>query len=198
MTTPQPAALPEHSAAIEQLKMAAANFERAASVPFVPNAGGYAQKAREIRASIAALQSQPAAAGVSDADLYGTLEATIVSRYIVEKRVGGGFWGYCVKAGDGAQEIFVGHKNACEHVRQALQTACLDGAYMAHEKARAILALRPQAVPMTELPDFDELPDDAIDNACAAGGIYRADLMRAWESLRADGITAPAGGEGKA
>ena len=88
---------------------------------------------------------QPAAAGMSDADLYGTLEPTIVSRYVVEKRVGGGFWGYCVKAGDGAQEIFVGHKNACEHVRQALQTACLDGAYMAHEKARAILALRPQS-----------------------------------------------------
>lgn len=54
----------------------------------------------------------------------------------------------------------------------------------------ALSSLRPQAVPMTELPDFDELPDEAIDNACAAGGIYRADLMRAWESLRTDGITA--------
>lgn len=60
----------------------------------------------------------------------------------------------------------------------------------------ALLALRPQAVPMT-LPDFDELPDEAIDNACAAGGLYRADLMRAWESLRVDGITAQGAGEGQ-
>lgn len=64
------------------------------------------------------------------------------------------------------------------------------------EAEHMLATLRPQAVPMTGLPDFDELPDDAIDNACAAGGIYRADLMRAWESLRTDGITAPAGGEG--
>lgn len=36
----------------------------------------------------------------------------------------------------------------------------------------------------TTLPDFDELPDEAIDAACNAGTLYRVDLMRAYESLR--------------
>ena len=36
-----------------------------------------------------------------------------------------------------------------------------------------------------EMPAFDDLPDAAIDAACAVGGIYRIDLMRAWDSLRA-------------
>lgn len=46
-----------HAAAIDQLKTAAATFENAASVPNAPNADDYAQKAREIRTSIAALSA---------------------------------------------------------------------------------------------------------------------------------------------
>jgi hypothetical protein len=41
----------------------------------------------------------------------------------------------------------------------------------------------------TALPDFDELGDDLIDAACAAGALYRVDLMRAWNVLREAGCT---------
>lgn len=34
------------------------------------------------------------------------------------------------------------------------------------------------------LPLFDELDDEAIDEACAAGAIYRVDFARAWNALR--------------
>lgn len=63
-------------------------------------------------------------------NIYETIEQQIVDRYVVEKR-NSGFWPYCVRAVGGTQEIFIGHKNSCDVVRQALQTACLDGAYMA-------------------------------------------------------------------
>ena len=44
---------------------------------------------------------------------------------------------------------------------------------------------------VSALPCFYALPDDAIANACAVGGIYRLDLMRAWDSLRSDISTPP-------
>lgn len=69
--------------------------------------------------------------------LYNKVESKIVQRYVVEKRTGGGFWPYCVRACGGECEIFVGHKVACENVRAALQTACLDGAFMAGISARS-------------------------------------------------------------
>lgn len=64
-------------------------------------------------------------------DAYELVSPQIIGRYRVEKRVGGGFWGWCVKAGTGSMEVFVGHKTQCERVASALQTACLDGAFMA-------------------------------------------------------------------
>lgn len=69
--------------------------------------------------------------------LYNKVESKIVQRYVVEKRTGGGFWPDCVRARGGECEIFVGHKAACENVRAALQTACLDGAFMADIAARS-------------------------------------------------------------
>ena len=71
-----------------------------------------------------------------NANLYEAVEQQIVNRYIVEKR-NSGFWPYCVRAVGGEQELFAGHRNACESVRQALQTACLDGAYMAELASRS-------------------------------------------------------------
>ena len=68
---------------------------------------------------------QPSAEAVREAAY-----AQIVGRYRVEKR-GRGYWSHCVKAGDGMMEIFVGHKKSCENVAAALQTACLDGAFIA-------------------------------------------------------------------
>lgn len=51
-----------HACAIEQLGLAAAQFENAATVPGAPLAARYAQQARELRASIRVLQSLGAAA----------------------------------------------------------------------------------------------------------------------------------------
>ena len=59
----------------------------------------------------------------------------IVGRYVVEKRTGGGFWPYCVRAVGGSRELFIGQKNKCDEVAQALQSACLDGAFMMKESA---------------------------------------------------------------
>lgn len=50
-----------HACAIEQLGLAAAQFDNAAKVPGVPLAARYAQQARELRASIRVLQSLGAA-----------------------------------------------------------------------------------------------------------------------------------------
>ncbi|SHN40403.1 hypothetical protein [Rhizobacter sp. OV335] len=58
------------------------------------------------------------------------VEQKIVARYRVESKHSG-YWGYCVKAGDGNMELFSGHRKQCDLVAAALQTACLDGAFMA-------------------------------------------------------------------
>ena len=63
----------------------------------------------------------------------------ITSRYVVERRASG-FWPYCVRAVGGTMEIFIGHKRQCNIVAAALQTACLDGAYMMRVRAEAALA----------------------------------------------------------
>ena len=63
--------------------------------------------------------------------IYDSLEPQIVSRYRVE-RTAGGFWPCCVVlAGSGTSPLFTGSRKNCDIVRQALQTACLDGAFMA-------------------------------------------------------------------
>ena len=45
-----------------------------------------------------------------------------VPRYRVEK-TGRGFWPYCVRAGDGTREVFVGHQKQCAVVAAELETA---------------------------------------------------------------------------
>lgn len=81
-----------------------------------------------------ALADDDAARGTMPA-AYETVESSIVGRYKVVKRNGGGFWPYCVQAGDGTMELFIGHKTQCERVAAALQAACLDGAFMASRAA---------------------------------------------------------------
>ena len=57
-------------------------------------------------------------------------------------------------------------------------------------QARA--ALRPAQAGVPEgFPEFDQLEDEVIDAACAAGSIYRVDLMRAYECMRAMLAAAP-------
>lgn len=51
-------------------------------------------------------------------------------RYHVEK-TGHGFWPYCVRAGDGTRELFVGHLKQCERVAAQLASAFEDGKFAA-------------------------------------------------------------------
>lgn len=44
-----------------------------------------------------------------------------------------GYWGYCVKAGTGTRELFVGHKKQCEQVAALLLGAFTDGQYAASQ-----------------------------------------------------------------
>jgi len=50
-------------------------------------------------------------------------------RYRVEK-TGRGFWPYCVRAGDGTREVFVGHQKQCAVVAAELETAFEDGKFV--------------------------------------------------------------------
>ncbi|QGJ86899.1 hypothetical protein SMS21_070 [Pseudomonas phage vB_PaeM_SMS21] len=53
-----------------------------------------------------------------------------LERYRVEK-TGKGFWPYCVRAGDGTRELFVGHLKQCQRVATELATAFEDGKFIA-------------------------------------------------------------------
>lgn len=55
-------------------------------------------------------------------------------RYRVEKR-GRGFWPYCVLAGNGTRELFVGHYSDCQRVASELETAYRDGIFVATARA---------------------------------------------------------------
>lgn len=57
-------------------------------------------------------------------------EITGSERYRVEK-TGHGFWPYCVRAGTGSRELFVGHQKQCTKVANALATAFEDGKFVA-------------------------------------------------------------------
>ena len=74
-------------------------------------------------------------AEVEQEPAYAKVETEILTRYRVES-TGRGFWPAVVRCGTGAMDIFVGTKKQAEHVRQALQTACLDGAFMASNAAQ--------------------------------------------------------------
>lgn len=54
-----------------------------------------------------------------------------VPRYRVEK-TGRGFWPYCVRAGDGTREVFVGHQKQCAVVAAELETAFEDGKFVSY------------------------------------------------------------------
>lgn len=57
-------------------------------------------------------------------------EITGAERYRVEK-TGHGFWPYCVRAGTGSRELFVGYQKQCTKVANALATAFEDGKFVA-------------------------------------------------------------------
>lgn len=57
-------------------------------------------------------------------------------RYRVEP-TGRGFWPFCVRAGDGERELFIGHRKACERVAAELATAFEDGKFVGSRDALA-------------------------------------------------------------
>lgn len=57
-----------------------------------------------------------------------------------------GYWGWCIKAGDGEAELYKGHKSDCELVARRMVGAFLDGGH----KALGLLAAHP-----TEQPSQD-------------------------------------------
>lgn len=52
------------------------------------------------------------------------------ARYRVDP-AGRGFWPFCVRAGDGTRELFVGHRKTCERVAAELAVAFEDGKFAA-------------------------------------------------------------------
>jgi len=53
-----------------------------------------------------------------------------LSRYRVEP-TGRGFWPFCVRAGDGTRELYIGHRKTCERVARELAIAFEDGKFVA-------------------------------------------------------------------
>lgn len=81
----------------------------------------------DLRAALA--QPSPAQAEQAEAEAERP-EVFGLERYRVE-RTGQGFWPYCVRAGDGTRELFVGHLKQCKRVAAQLATAFEDGKFVA-------------------------------------------------------------------
>ena len=108
--------------------------------PIAREAGDKRAALAEALAALDTAQPEPV-----NAMLVEDVNSEIVKRYKVEKTKGG-FWPYCVKAGDGTMDLFIGSKKQAHHVRQALQSACLDGAFMALTAAKQA---QPERAPLT-------------------------------------------------
>ena len=121
------------------------------------------EKVQELEQKLA---TTPLAARVPDST-YESVCSKIVERYVVEKRTGGGFWPYCVRAVGGSMELFIGQKNKCDEVAQALQTACLDGAFMMKVAAPQPVA-QPERVALSDEQAVKAL-QTAIDDVRAVG-----------------------------
>ncbi|MBN1016380.1 hypothetical protein JTM58_36010, partial [Pseudomonas aeruginosa] len=46
------------------------------------------------------------------------------------EQTGKGFWPYCVRAGNGTRDLYVGHKKTCDRVAAELTTAFRDGEFV--------------------------------------------------------------------
>ncbi|MFI5439140.1 hypothetical protein [Pseudomonas aeruginosa] len=94
-------------------------------------------------AALERLQAQPSPAQAEQAEAERP-EVFGLERYRVE-RTGQGFWPYCVRAGDGTRELFVGHLKQCKRVAAQLATAFEDGKFVSGalraENAKLIEAL---------------------------------------------------------
>lgn len=64
------------------------------------------------------------------------MDAIALHRFKVEQ-TDSNVWGWCVRAGDGTQELYKGRKSSCEAVARRLIGAFLDGAMLAHDMLAA-------------------------------------------------------------
>lgn len=103
----------------------------------------YCSKSPEMDARVVEVTAQPSPAQAEQAEAERP-EVFGLERYRVE-RTGQGFWPYCVRAGDGTRELFVGHLKQCKRVAAQLATAFEDGKFVAGalraENAKLIEAL---------------------------------------------------------
>lgn len=67
------------------------------------------------------------------------MQAVGADRYRVEP-TGRWFWPFCVRAGDGKRELFIGHRKACERVAAELATAFEDGKFVVSRDAQPVSA----------------------------------------------------------
>ncbi|EOI1031922.1 hypothetical protein [Pseudomonas aeruginosa] len=103
----------------------------------------YCSKSPEMDTRVVEVTAQPSPAQAEQAEAERP-EVFGLERYRVE-RTGQGFWPYCVRAGDGTRELFVGHLKQCKRVAAQLATAFEDGKFVAGalraENAKLIEAL---------------------------------------------------------
>lgn len=77
-----------------------------------------------------------------------------------------------------------GWPDAAAELRRLYTESEMRRAALLDEMQKAAQPAAQQGVAYAALPEFDSLDDDLIDAACSAGGLYRVDLMRAWNVLR--------------
>ncbi|HEO1562729.1 TPA: hypothetical protein VAK54_006508 [Pseudomonas aeruginosa] len=104
-------------------------------------------------------------------------------RYRVEQ-TGKGFWPYCVRAGNGTRDLYVGHKKTCDRVAAELTTAFRDGEFVgkglydalaaeAQALREEVAALRARVVVVPERELFTQYLPGAIPR--------NADEVSAWK-----------------
>ncbi|WP_271007136.1 hypothetical protein [Pseudomonas aeruginosa] len=113
----------------------------------------YCSKSPEMDTRVVEVTAQPSPAQAEQAEAERP-EVFGLERYRVE-RTGQGFWPYCVRAGDGTRELFVGHLKQCKRVAAQLATAFEDGKFVAG-------ALRAENAKLSEALDRWPLIRDSL------------------------------------
>lgn len=118
---------------------------------------------------------QRQAAGVPDDEFpHDEMDAIALRRFKVEQ-TDSNIWGWCVRAGDGTQELYKGRKSDCEAVARRLVGAFLDGAMLVHD----MLA----AVPQPQQPKKIEVE---IRHGCSQHGQQLRDCSQRIRNQRAE------------
>ncbi|HEJ2276515.1 TPA: hypothetical protein SLW03_003647 [Pseudomonas aeruginosa] len=115
-------------------------------------------------------------------------------RYRVEQ-TGKGFWPYCVRAGNGTRDLYVGHKKTCDRVAAELTTAFRDGEFVGKGLYDA-LAAEAQALreEVAQQKFLTKVENDALKMMTDKANELKSEveqLEEELESLRARVVVAP-------